>query len=326
MTRSYKIGSVAHEMVTEIVKLRQHSTIGNALNILSKKSKQFKMIDYIYVVDNKDKLVGALPLAYLFNKNRNTSINKIMRKNDLVTISPDAEKEKAAHLALKHHINAIPVVKNGKLIGAVPANKIISILNRSMQKDILHFAGIHKSHLEYEDTMKVPLSLSIVHRIPWLLIGLIGIIFTAALINTFESILEKYLMLAFFVPAIVYISGALGTQHQTLFVRDLAILGKEFKFMNYFLRQMLIAAIMGFLLSGITFLVISIFWNQIIAGFVISASMFVAMITTSFTSMTITLIMSKLGKDPALGSGPFATVISDTTSIIIYFIMASWLL
>ena len=325
MVSGYKLGSVAHEMVTDIVKLRKDSTVKEALNILSKRRKKFEMIDYVYVVDNKDKLVGVLSLATLFSHDRNSRLSKIMR-TELITISPEAEKEKAAHLALKHRINAVPVVKRGKLIGAVPANKIISILNRSLQKDILHFAGIHKSHLEYEDTMKVPLSLSIMHRIPWLLIGLIGIMLTAALINTFESILEKYLILAFFVPAIVYISGALGTQHQTLFVRDLAILGKEFKFMSYFLRQMLIAAIMGLLLSGITLLVISIFWDQVTVGFVIAASMFIAMILAGFTSMMITLVMTKLGKDPALGSGPFATVISDATSIIIYFIIASWLL
>jgi len=29
-----------------------------------------------------------------------------------------------------------------------------------------------------------------------------------------------------------------------------------------------------------------------------------------------------MGMDPALGGGPFATIISDTTSIVIYFIVA----
>ena len=54
--------------------------------------------------------------------------------------------------------------------------------------------------------------------------------------------------------------------------------------------------------------------------------MFATLMITSFTSLFVTLIIYKLGQDPAFGSGPFATVISDMTSIAVYMLMAVWLL
>src|SRR3989344_8117298 len=128
------------------------------------------------------------------------------------------EPLKMANLALKHGLKAIPIVEKNKLIGVVLTNRILSIINRSLHKNILYFAGIHKDHLNFEDTSRVPLTLSLLHRTPWLVIGLIGVIFIAFFINRFEDILNKHLILAFFIPAIVYMSSALGTQNQTLLI------------------------------------------------------------------------------------------------------------
>jgi magnesium transporter len=36
-------------------------------------------------------------------------------------------------------------------------------------------------------------------------------------------------------------------------------------------------------------------------------------------------LFARLGYDPALGSGPLATVIQDVLSILIYFLVAAWL-
>ncbi len=320
----YPHGSAAHQMTTEVIRVRRQNTIADVIKIL-KKGKKFRITDYIYVLNDNDKLVGVISIDELFDHKRNTHLDKVMKK-DLVTVNPNIDQEKVVHLALKHGIKAVPVVEKGTLLGVVGTKEILHTLNRSLQEDILHFAGIHKSHLQYENTLEVPMRLSIIHRIPWLIIGLIGIMFAASFISIFESILEKYLILAFFIPAIVYMSGALGTQHQTLFIRDLSVLGKELRLGYYFARQMLIAFFLGLIISILVFLGVFFFWKDVFVGFVIAASMFIALLTTSFTSLIMTLIIKKFGQDPALGSGPLATVISDITSIIIYFLIASWLL
>ncbi|HLD43750.1 MAG TPA: magnesium transporter [Candidatus Nanoarchaeia archaeon] len=321
----YKAGSAGRHAISEIVKVKRDSAIRDVLRLLSKEGNRFKIIDPIYIVDKGEKLVGVVSIRDMFSYPQETKVGRIMKKK-VVSLSPDAEDEKAAHVALKYGIKTIPVVKNRKILGAIPANLITSILNRSLQEDILHFAGIHKSHLNYENTTKVPLLASVLHRLPWLIVGLIGIMIAAYFINIFESTLQTYLILAFFIPAIVYMSDALGTQHQTLFVRDLATLGKDLNLGQYFLKQTVIAGILAVLISSLTMVGIFLFWNAPFTGFVISISLFIALMVTNFTSLVTTLIIYKMGHDPALGSGPLATVISDLTSIVIYFLIASWLL
>ena len=55
-------------------------------------------------------------------------------------------------------------------------------------------------------------------------------------------------------------------------------------------------------------------------------SIFVAVNTAIFTGMIIPYLFNKLKMDPALCSGPLATVIQDILSVVIYFGVANLLL
>ena len=297
-------------------------TISQTYNFINKNIHLFDTIDYIYVVNNKKNLVGVLSIKKLFEYSKKIKIKNIMQK-EIIHVSPDTEKGKVANLALKHGIKAIPIVEKNKLLGVILTNKILSIINRTLHENILYFAGVHKGHLEYEDTMHVPLPLTLFHRIPWLVIGLLGVLFAAGFISKFEDTLGKHLILAFFIPAIVYMSDALGTQHQTLFIRDLAVFGKELKLLPYLLRQMLIGLIIGLFIGITVFLIVSFFWKESYIALVIALAIFITLVISSITSLITTLLFKVFKQDPALGSGPFATIISDVLSIIIYFIIVA---
>lgn len=322
---NYPVNSAGKKMTTEFLMAKKSQAVGTVLSKLRKEIKNIKTTDYVYIVDKSDNLIGAVSIKDIIVSHQNTRIGDIIKKT-LVSVSPETDQVKVADLAIKHNLRAIPVVEGKRLIGVIPIDEIFSILNKTLKEDILHLAGIHKSHLKYDNTLALPLFLSILHRLPWLIIGLIGISVAAIFIGIFEATLQNYLILAFFIPAIVYMSDALGTQHQILFVRDLALLGRELNIKKYFFRQMIIGAILGLILSSVIFLIISLFWKQVFIALVIAISMFVTLIVSSFTALSITFIISKLGIDPALGSSPFATVVSDLISIIIYFGVAFLLL
>jgi magnesium transporter len=48
---------------------------------------------------------------------------------------------------------------------------------------------------------------------PWLLIGLLAAVLAAQILSTFEAQLEETVPLAFFLPGIVYMADAVGTQN-----------------------------------------------------------------------------------------------------------------
>ena len=121
-------------------------------------------------------------------------------------------------------------------------------------------------------------------------------------------------------------SNALGTQHQTLFIRDLALLGRKLNIKKYFIKQMTIGLFIAIIISVTLFFVVGLLWKQFFMAFVIGTSMFFTLFVTSFTSFLVTFCISKMKLDPALGSGPLATIISDVTSIMVYFLIAFLLL
>ena len=321
----YQKNSAGSAMVTNFFYTDSNKTIKQVINHFSKTKVKYEFMDYGYILNKKKELVGVFSLGDLFRYPQNTSIKKIIVKEP-ISVHPSSKDEVAAHIALRHKVKALPVVDKGKMLGVIPPKKLLRIMHRSAQEDFLHMAGISKDHLEYEDTMKVPIYKSVWHRAPWLLIGLVGIMIAAGFVGMFEEALEEYMILAFFIPAIVYLADALGSQHVTISVRDLASHRKDMNKIKYFARQSFIAVFLGLIISVATYFTILVFWQEAYVGFVIAIALFLSAMITNLTALITTLTIDKLGKDPAFGSGPFATVVSDVTSIVVYLFVASLML
>ncbi len=299
--------------------------VGEVHAYISQNSLDFDTLDYIYVVNSAQKLVGVVSIRDIFSHPKKMELKHVM-KREIVTVSPETRREKIAKLALQHNLRAIPIVKNQKLEGVIETNKILHIINRALHEHILTFGGVHRSHLEYEDTMHIPVLTSISHRLPWLLVGLAGVIFAAGIIDQFEAVLDTHIIFAFFIPAILYMSNALGTQNQTLLIRDLALMGKEIKTVPYAFRTLVISLFISLCIGGLVFLAASTLWGDARASGIIALAMSLTLMISASSSLATTFLFQKMKMDPALGSGPFATIISDVSSIIVYFVIVSALL
>lgn len=281
----------------------------------------FKSVNYIYVISKGNKLVGVLSIKELFSCSEDTRIRKIMTKR-LVKSHPNIDIEKIAHKARKQNIKAMPIVENNNnFLGVIPSHQILHILDNEAKEDLLHISGIipHSSMMN-ED--KTTIMKSFFFRTPWILIGLIGGILAAKIISQFEAVLEKELVLAAFIPLVAYIANAVGVQTQTIYIRDIAI-SHKIKMMKYSIKQMGISILIG-LACWLTIAIISFFlWESQKIGFIVGFAVFCAIVVATVFSILIPFILTKLGKDPAIGSGPFTTIIQDMLSIVIYFWIAT---
>lgn len=315
----------AHYVSERFPVVSENWNMGQVDEYISKNGSRFDALDYIYAVNTHQKLTGVISIRDIFRHTPNTALKSIM-KRDMVSITPDTHREKIARLALQHNLRAIPIVENGKLEGVILTSKILHIINRTLREHILSFSGVHHGHLDYEDTMHVPLMESIIHRVPWLIIGLIGVIVAAGIIDQYQFLLEKHLILAFFIPAILYMSNALGTQNQTLFIRDISLMGSELRAAPYFLKTTVISFVISLIIGGLVYGATTFIWHDANTAFVIALAIFSTLMISSITSFATTMVFKRLGKDPALGSGPLATIVSDVTSIVVYFIIVSVML
>lgn len=299
----------------------QNKKISEIKREYQEKTKLYEVCYYIYFVDEEERLVGVLSERELFGAGLDIEAKEIMNTK-IVKVQSHTDQEKVAILAIDHHLKTIPVVdKDNKLLGAVPSRAIFNILHHEHVEDFLKTAGIHSLPAQI---LTASASFLIKARIPWLIIGLFGGLLAAEVIEFFEAPLKEYFILAAFIPLMVYLASALGTQTQTLFIRHLVM--RKINLKNYLLREIKVGLGISFILGILLFLIISIWSKKIFIGLILGLSMLLTGMAAVFVPILTVSLLSKLKKDPAIASGPFATIIQDITTLAIYCSVASILI
>lgn len=161
-------------------------------------------------------------------------------------------------------------------------------------------------------------------RLPWLVLGLVGGFGASFLISRFEHQLNQHVKLAFFIPLIVYLSDAVGTQTETIYVRNSG--HKQSLFHIYMVKEALIGISMG-LIFGILTLVFSYIWlRDLSLSFTVGLAMAAAVTIAPIIALLMAKLLQSEHQDPAVGAGPFTTIIQNIISICIYFFVASIIL
>ena len=158
-------------------------------------------------------------------------------------------------------------------------------------------------------------------RTPSLFIGLILGIVLSFVASRFEDVLSKNVAVAFFIPLVVYLSDAVGTQTQNIYTRDLKSGRASFK--NYLFKESILGVLFGLIFGGLVMPIILIWFKNWELAVTISLSLFCAIASAPLISLVVTEALQLEHKDPAVGAGPIATVIQDTVSVLIYGLIAS---
>lgn len=172
-----------------------------------------------------------------------------------------------------------------------------------------------------EDDAKEKVSLLLKHRLPWLLIGLMGGIVTTFISSRFEVLLEKNLHLAFFIPVIVYMADAVGTQTESVYVRNL---GREkVSFLTYFIKESILGVLLG-VLFGVIIGITAFLWLQDMqVALTVGLSMLTTVAIAPLFALLVPAFFQRQHTDPALMAGPFTTIIQDILSLLIYLLIAT---
>lgn len=317
--------AVGREIITKVPTITSEKTVEQVKELLPEFAQKTDSINYIYVVNNQDKLVGVISIKELIQHSSETKIKDVMIK-DLVVSHPQVDRERVAYLAIKHNIKAIPIVdKENHMLGVLPSDKILTIVYKEYKEDIYRSAGIILPVKVFGTILDQGVWKSFIARIPWIVVGLIGGIFGARIVGFFEGTLSNNIVLAAFMPLIVYISDAVGTQTQTLFVRDVAF-NPKLTIVSYTLKQVATSTLIGLICGGLVWVLVNVFWSSAFLGIVIGLATFTAISSSTLIAVFIPYLLCQLKQDPAIGSGPFATILQDLLSIYIYFLIASALL
>jgi magnesium transporter len=316
--------SALTRITNKFLSVGEGKTAGEIKKLIAERAKEFEVIDYIYIVDESRVLHGVASLKDVLQAHDDVSVKNIMKRR-LVTVDVHADQERVVYLVLKNRLKSIPVVDSeNRLSGVVPYDTIMNIFHHEFREDILKSGGIHHHIKEIED-IATPVSRLVRARLPSLALGLVGGLFAAFIVSGFEDVLSTYFVLASFIPVMIYLSDAVGTQSQTLIVRMIA-LEPGFSVKRYLAREVQVGGILGAVFALLLFAAASLGWGPLQAGAIIGFSMLVSIVFQSFISTYLSISLVKFNVDPAVASGPLTTIISDVTTLTLYFGIASLLL
>lgn len=309
-------------MAKELVKVYETWTVAGCLRRIRGQAKEVTRVHSIYVVDKEEKLIGRLSLKDLIVAKSEQKIADIAKDNvDFVNVNDDAED--VAKVMAKYDLEAIPVVDdNQKLLGRITIDDIVDVLKEEAEKDYQLAAGI-TGDVEADDSI---LELTRA-RLPWLFLGLIGGVGAFIIMFYFEDYLpEQAVILFLFTPLIAAMAGNVGVQSSAIIVQGLANDDVKGSINNRLIKEMLLAALNGVILSLFLFLFVWAWTREFNLALAISVSLIVVIIVAGLIGTFVPLFLDKRGIDPAIATGPFITTSNDIFGIVIYLLIAKLIL
>jgi magnesium transporter len=270
-----------------------------------------------------DRLVGLATIERLLAAAPATAIGEVMDSAPPV-VGPHTDQEHAAWQAIQHGEPGLAVVDDaGHFVGLIPPQRLMEVLLEEHDEDLARLGG----YLRVTESARVASVESVPrrlwHRLPWLAVGLAGAMVAASVMAAFEVQLEANLLVAYFVPGIVYLADAVGTQTEALAIRGLSV-GVGIR--RVATREVLTGLLVGLLLGVFMFLAIVLLWGDPAVASAVAIAVAAASTIATGVALALPWLLHRLGRDPAFGSGPLATVIQDLLSILIYFTTAAALL
>lgn len=326
----YPDDSAGSLMNTEFVSLKKDMTVAEALAHIKKKGIDSETIYTCYITDTGKQLLGFVTLRMLILSDMQAKIADIMDENCVYVNTLDGREEVARKFAHYDFI-AIPVVDNeNRLVGVITVDDALDVLEEEATKDIHLLGAVTPIGDTYLRTGVVK------HwskRILWLILLMISGILTGLVITRYESVFAALPLLVAFIPRLMDTGGDSASQSSATIIRALALGEIESRdFFKVFFKELRIG-----LMAGLTLGIANIPLVWIMYGSSLTSPQIWYLCLAFGLTLLFTVVMSKLlgvilpflaklvKIDPALVSLPIITTIIDVLSVLVYFVIVSWL-
>ncbi len=319
----YDEDSAGGLMAKEYIKANQNWNVIQTIEELRRQAENVEKIYSIYVVDNRQNLLGRVSLKRIILSSADTKIMDIYEPV-MISVPTHMDGEEVAEIMRKYDLESVPVVNaKNKLVGRITVDDVFDFIREQSEEDMQAMTGITEGIEESDSIFRISKA-----RLPWLLIGVIGGLMGAQIIGYFEDGLNKYIALASFIPLVAATGGNVGIQSSSLVIQSLASKSVfDDSPLQRFIKGLLIALLNGVVLATFVFLVVVFVYGfESVFGFTIGLSMFCVVLMASFMGTITPIVLDKFGINPAMAAGPFITTANDLLGLTIYFGVAMALL
>ncbi|MBP7039288.1 MAG: magnesium transporter [Bacteroidales bacterium] len=318
----YPEDSIGRLMTPEYVAVKPHFTVEETLAHIRKYGRDSETLNVIYVVDDNWKLIDDIRIREVILASPEQCISDLIDYK-FTSLNAFDDQETAVSAFKMYDRVVLPVLDTaGTLLGIVTIDDVFEIAEEEETEDFHKFGAL-------QDAIISPLQASVSFlykkRMFWLTALVFVNVFSGAIIQNFENVLERTLSLVFFLPLLIGCGGNAGSQSATLMIRALAMGDVEIRDWTKLLgKEFLVSLLLGLTMAlAVSFL--SAFRAPEIM-LVLAVTMILIVITGSLIGMLLPFLFTRLKIDPATASAPLITSLADILGVLIYFTVASRML
>lgn len=317
----YEEETAGRIMTPNVFSLHEEITVGEAIQTIQT-AQDLEMVFYLYVVDERNHLVGVVSLRQLLMVAPTTPLKKVMT-TDVIAVTTDTDQEEVADQVALYDLLAIPVVDDtNKLVGNITVDDVIDVIKDEATEDIFYLAGV-----EADDHIHTPALTSVRKRLPWLIVNLGTALLAATVVAMYEPTIARFSFLAVFLPVVAGMGGNSGTQTLTIMVRSLALGEVSWKSGKTILLKEIAVGINNGIVTGIIAGIVAYLWKgNYMLGLVLGGAMTINVVVGGIVGTVVPLVLKKLNVDPAIASSIFVTTFTDAVGFLSFLGLATLLL
>ena len=330
----YPEGSVGRLMTPDFVAVREDWTVKQVLDYVREHGQDRETLNFIYVVDERGKLIDDLRIRNFLLRPLDTRVDEIMDRS-FVHLTVNQNQEDALQIFRKYDRAALPVVdSNDVLVGIVTQDDMLDVAEEQATEDIQKLGGMEALDEPY---MRISLWKMVRKRAGWLIILFLGEMLTATAMASYQNELAKALVLALFLPLIISSGGNSGSQASTLMIRAMALGEVTLRDWWHVMRKEVQAGILLGLILGIIGIIRVAAWaitdehyfhrqpygeHWPLVAITVGIALVGVVLWGTLSGSMLPFLLRRVGADPATSSAPFVATLVDVTGLIIYFSIA----
>ncbi|MEM7261233.1 MAG: magnesium transporter, partial [Planctomycetota bacterium] len=314
---SYDPDSAGGIMTSEFITVSSDATAREVLLILQE-IIDTEVVATIYVIDEQERLEGVISLRELLKAPPEDRVGDFMEE-DVITAAVNDDQEEVANLARRYNLQTIPVVDDARrVVGVATIDDLIDVLSEEADEDFARIAGSEAGFTKPQPVLRRAWS-----RIPWLLLPGMSGLAVAMFVESPEQ--QGEVMLLSFIPLVMGIAGASGTQASTILVRGMATGELDaIRKTRLLFQESLVGGTVALAIAAIAGLGI---FGASEAGLLdlpptvpiaVSVGVFCGIVIATASGVLLPFAFRTFKIDPALAAGPLITSLIDVLAAVAF--------
>ncbi len=315
----YPEESAGRRMQTEFIAVSPSWTVGQAIDYMRETVELPERFYELYVVDDAQRFLGAVPLDRLLRSKRPVPVAELMEP-ERRRVHATEDQEGVARLFQRYDLVAAPVVDgNDRLVGVITFDDVADVIEAEAEEDIKALGGVTHDEELSDSVWTIARG-----RFNWLLVNLATAFLASSVLGLFEGQLQKMVALAVLAPIVASQGGNATTQTMTVAVRALATRDlTDANAKRVILRELAVGLFNGVAFAIITGAAAYVWFKVPGLALVIGLAMICNLVAAALGGILIPIGLNRLRIDPAVASSPFVTTVTDVVGFFSFLSIAT---